>query len=262
MKITLISPHATVLDQEGRAANADLNRLAGIRLSEETIDRYLDAELADLGLTGGIIYVVNRDPSHVDIAVDYWSPERLGDRELDLLIQFTTGQLADGIGENGFEVTVGEQTLLISNRQEPLIAEQTDDHRTVPSASRVARAARDGKMHALRVALASGEDIDARLQGYTGLQLAILYARRDGVEALINAGANVNAKDDDGNTPLHLCALSNRLSDAESSDIARKLLRKGADPGICNQLGETALALARIRGKAATAAELVDASGR
>jgi len=78
---------------------------------------------------------------------------------------------------------------------------------------------------------------------------ALLYAARDGcydcVEALINAGANVNVPTPEGVTPL-MIALDN-----EHNDVAKLLLDRGADPNIWDWWGRTALYIVVDRREAA-----------
>ena len=54
-------------------------------------------------------------------------------------------------------------------------------------------------------------------------------------------GANVNARDWQGNTPLH-CLASSKVS---STSVAKCLVEAGADLGAKNRDGKTALDLAR-----------------
>jgi len=71
---------------------------------------------------------------------------------------------------------------------------------------------------------------------------ALLYAARDGcydcVEALIAAGADVNVPTPEGVTPL-MIALDN-----DNNDIAKFLLDRGANPGVWDWYGRTALYVA------------------
>ncbi|WP_264336995.1 ankyrin repeat domain-containing protein [Wolbachia endosymbiont (group B) of Chorthippus brunneus] len=59
------------------------------------------------------------------------------------------------------------------------------------------------------------------------------------VQGLVNRGANVNAKDKDGKTPLHYASQS-----IYSLDIVRYLISKGADIDVKNKDGKTPLDLA------------------
>src|SRR5262249_18122693 len=99
----------------------------------------------------------------------------------------------------------------------------------------------------------SGEPIDSQIQGYSGLHLAILHAHVDAALLLISKGANPNllTGDDDDETPLHLCALSNSLSDSDSATVARALLSHGADKTVRTATGHTAASFAEVRNKTA-----------
>jgi len=60
------------------------------------------------------------------------------------------------------------------------------------------------------------------------------------VQILLDAGADVNSTDDQGNTPLHASIESYR------PEIVRSIIDAGADPCVKNIHGETALALAQF----------------
>jgi ankyrin repeat protein len=100
--------------------------------------------------------------------------------------------------------------------------EQTGDGTVIQSPSRIAIAVRNGNQSALRDVLSPGlANVDSTHQGYTGLHLAILYGNVDAAILLIAHEADVNRTDTSGNSPLDLCALSNSLSDEDSSRLSR-----------------------------------------
>ena len=71
------------------------------------------------------------------------------------------------------------------------------------------------------------------------------------MQALLDAGADVNARDYDGRSPLHECCAcqhawkSNASTDADRLAIAQALVRQGADVNAKDNTGHTPLALAR-----------------
>lgn len=84
------------------------------------------------------------------------------------------------------------------------------------------------------------------------LALAAHVGREEEVRALLEAGADVNAADGDGITPLMAAAMSGCLP------LAKFLLEAGANPRLCNKWGMTAQAIALWRGHEALAALLSD----
>ncbi|MGB1014072.1 MAG: ankyrin repeat domain-containing protein, partial [Nannocystaceae bacterium] len=123
-----------------------------------------------------------------------------------------------------------------------------------------------GKPETLKLLLASGASLDPRdHKGRTALHWAV-YANRPvkvhvyaklgephdtyeepagepkAVLVLLDAGANIDAVDKKGNTPLHEAAALRATKAGEA------LLARGANPSVKNQLGETAQKLASARG--------------
>jgi len=62
------------------------------------------------------------------------------------------------------------------------------------------------------------------------------------VRELLKKGADPNVRDEYGNTPLHVAAYEGHV------DVVRLLLEHGADPTVKNKDGDTPLDLARARG--------------
>ena len=83
------------------------------------------------------------------------------------------------------------------------------------------------------------DDVDRpeRRNGYTPLMLAALMGHREAVAALLGRGANVNARDNEGSTPLMFACTSDPA-------IAMMILEHGADPRPASDDGITALHIA------------------
>ncbi len=75
--------------------------------------------------------------------------------------------------------------------------------------------------------------------GATPLHLAATNADTGALQALLAAGAPVNARDGEGRTPLHMAAFATRTAHA------RLLLQAGADPLLKTDAGRDVLSLAR-----------------
>lgn len=70
----------------------------------------------------------------------------------------------------------------------------------------------------------SGIDLDMRNgEGKTALHIASLYNRKKIAELLIRAGVDVNAKDNVGSTSLYLAAVN------YSMDVLKLLMKQGAE---------------------------------
>lgn len=90
--------------------------------------------------------------------------------------------------------------------------------------------------------LAQKPDLNARgPRQVTPLMIAVCAGNSDGVKALLDRGAEVNAQDELGNTALHFAA-NNR------SDFVGWLMKAKADPSVTNQFGTTPIDLVRSRG--------------
>src|SRR5262249_34858014 len=91
-----------------------------------------------------------------------------------------------------------------------------------PLAPELAKAIRDGDLKAVRAQLDGGADVNARdADGNTPLLLAAVYAGPDCVELLLKKGADVNAENKLGATPL--------IRAATNYEKAKLLIDAGAD---------------------------------
>lgn len=89
---------------------------------------------------------------------------------------------------------------------------------------------------ARRGGLAQGGAVNAKNQdGQTPLHWAAARGHKDVAELLVRSGADVNAKDNYGNSPLHFAAR------AGCTDVAELLLGEGADINAEDKTGKTAL---------------------
>jgi ankyrin repeat protein len=82
------------------------------------------------------------------------------------------------------------------------------------------------------------------------LWLAVTKGRVDVVEALLQAGADLNTADEDGFAPLSMAA---------SAPIAKMLIERGADVNAANRSGSTALLVAGRKGRSGVVEALVQA---
>lgn len=79
------------------------------------------------------------------------------------------------------------------------------------------------------------------------LHLAVLHSKFDEAKSLLQAGADVEARDSNGETPLHYAA------EHDFIHLLELLLHRGADPYAVDKLGDTPLHAAAAAGKSGTA---------
>ncbi|GGD97777.1 ankyrin repeat domain-containing protein [Paenibacillus nasutitermitis] len=92
-----------------------------------------------------------------------------------------------------------------------------------------------------RYLLDQGADVNATNdEGISPLHIALYPAI---VKCLLEGGADINKKSSDGSTPLHTQAADGE----ERLDVVELLLAKGADPSITNNDGQTPLDIAKAR---------------
>lgn len=124
---------------------------------------------------------------------------------------------------------------------------------SMTDASALHQAAADNDVAAVRALLSAGAEIDARdRKGRTALLVAT-HGNKVEAAALIEAGANVNAKDDIDDSPYLYAGARGHL------EILKMTLAHGADLESTNRYGGTALIPAAERGHVETVRTLIAA---
>ena len=91
--------------------------------------------------------------------------------------------------------------------------------------------------------IAAGADVNEKGKVSGPLSCAVCWGRTDVVKVLIDNGADVNAKDDSGDTPLHWAAFTG------ARKITRMLIAAGADVNAKDSEGWTPLHMAALHGQ-------------
>ena len=92
-------------------------------------------------------------------------------------------------------------------------------------------AARTGRIETVKQAIADGADVNAKSDdGSTPLLHAVSFNENEIAELLIDKGADINVKDDTGLTPLHI---------AKSDELFELLIANGADVNAKDKFGRT-----------------------
>ncbi len=93
-----------------------------------------------------------------------------------------------------------------------------------------------GNLNAVKQHINAGSDLNVKDEyGSTPLNIAATFGKTDIALALINGGADLHTKNAEGSTPLHVAAFFCR------TEIVKALLEKGADKSLLNNYGSTPL---------------------
>jgi len=158
--------------------------------------------------------------------VDIWTAAQTGN------IEAVKQHLADGVDVNS-KNDIGRTPLdvAIALKQSP-IADLLRQHSgktrdELKAAESIVAAIRLGNIEAIKQHLADGADVNATDEvGWTPLHRAVIGSHTDHTETaefLIASGADVNAKDEEGLTPLHHAAWEGH------KEVAELLIAAGAD---------------------------------
>ncbi|WP_264706418.1 ankyrin repeat domain-containing protein [Wolbachia endosymbiont (group B) of Colias croceus] len=114
-------------------------------------------------------------------------------------------------------------------------------------------AVRSGDANQVADLINKGDDVNARdNRGNTPLHLAVLADKLQVVEKLIEGGADVNAKNNHGATPLHWAALNQNVN------IVEKLIEKGANVNEKNKYDNVPLHYAAVYGSLSVIEKLIE----
>jgi hypothetical protein len=235
MFIRIQSPIAVTRRGKPISDAKTIGKLDGAESEDECGD-HLSAALADSGIEGGKVCLRYDRKFGFRVVTEYTAPKKLSASILKQVIAETRGQWSDGIGEACFDELIdqlGVEIDLCPDKADVTavqIADPDSKPKKGPSKLALAQAARDGNHEAARAALDAGAEPDARLQKYTPLHLAILYAHPDIALLLIEYGANVKALDPTGLDALVLCGLARELKGGAAAKVARALLDRGVRP--------------------------------
>ena len=93
-----------------------------------------------------------------------------------------------------------------------------------------------GNLDAVKQHINAGSDLNVKDEyGSTPLNIAATFGKTDIALALINGGADIQTTNSEGSTPLHVAAFFCR------TEIVKALLEKGADKSLTNNYGSTPL---------------------
>jgi hypothetical protein len=215
--------------------------------------------LNDVSIVGGAIQIAfDPQRSELRVVSEYWSPAALKPEQLQALADQTYGQWSDGIGEGCFDEWSLQSgiNLDLAQGHKQAAAEQAEDDRVVPRFAHLAKAVWKGNLAVVREAVAEKADLNSIYDGHTALCLAILRQDPQTALLLIEGGADVNRASVFGKTSLMACASLKRPADAVA--VAAALLAKGANVEARDEEGNTALAGAQNNDRKELAALLME----
>jgi uncharacterized protein len=276
MFVVTISGPVVVTDDATDKPITDPERLAtfdGLNSGRETCSKYHHGTVADLELKDGLVRLVfDAAKKKLRVVSSFDSRRKLTKKELAELIDDTSGQWSDGIGEGCFDTVMEKRKVFIDLSPDnggKMTATQVEDDRPVPKASaanaltaNLVKAAGAGDFPKVKELVAAKAKLDGRGQhGYTPLTAAISGDHLEVALYLIEQGADVSLKDKNGTDPLRWAAIrSGWVMKHQNVRLATLLLDKGAAVDTRDKNGFTPLIWAANRG-AVKLVELLIARG-
>lgn len=228
-----------------------LDRSLEYRDANDTLlESYLEDDLLRKGVCGGEVSATPNDSAWL-VFVDYWCPTHPTEEIIAGLTEFTMIQILDGAGENGFDFDI-EGTMASISVEDTTPSEIRVDasERPLTPPNLIAMAAKDNDLEALGKLLESHrESIDQLYQGFSALHYAVFNANAQAARMLLEHGADPNVRNIVSATPLSYLASIRGVEDDVAVEIAKELIRVGADKGLTDHLNRTAYDRAMIKGK-------------
>jgi hypothetical protein len=178
---------------------------------------------------------------------------------LQALYEWRNGGKVDE--KEGSSSAIEEQKQSRASTQSTSSSKRMPQLATVKSASRAKQAVSlhsasgNGEASVVKDMIQAGADVHARDRlGSTALHYGASKGHVETIDALVRGGADVNARDGDQDTPLHSATKGGH--DA----AVMRLVQLGADVAMANARGNTALKLAQMFGKQKCVAVLMEAA--
>jgi uncharacterized protein len=230
-----------------RGDRATVERLLAEGVPVDVVSRH--------GYTALMSAAMNGYPSLVDLLLSKGAAVNVRNRlgETPLLCAIDDPQIVKTLLEKGADVNArvlyGKTTLMYAPNNLPLARLLLDAGANIHLKDKDGATAfvhamrRNAEVEFLRMLLDRGMRLNTPQRGMTPLMWAANYQRPEALVLLLERGANVRAKDGEGNTALHH-AIHQHSAPVRMRFILEALLNRDADINARNKAGETPLSLA------------------